>query len=98
VPDQETRPALHTQTDTLVPVSHESAHAATVADTGRSDLLAQTFTTGIGHCNFTGPQLLIAISALDQWVATGVRPGAASFPAAFGFIPGFVAPPWPQQG
>lgn len=89
---------LHTQTDTLVPVSHESAYAATVAAVGRNDLLAQTFTTGIGHCNFTGPQLLTAIGALDQWVATGVKPGAASFPVALGFIPGFVAPPWPQQG
>ena len=89
---------LHTQTDTLVPVSHESAYAATVAAVGRNDLLAQTFTTGIGHCNFSGPQLLTAIGALDQWVVTGVKPGATSFPAALGFIPGFVAPAWPQQG
>jgi pimeloyl-ACP methyl ester carboxylesterase len=87
---------LHTQTDTLVPVSHESAYAATVADAGRSGMLAQAFTTGIGHCNFTGPQLLTALGALEQWVATGVTPGAASFPAAIGFIPGFVAPSWPQ--
>jgi len=87
---------LHTQTDTLVPVSHESAYAATVSAAGRSDMLAQAFTTGNGHCNFTGPQLLTALGALDQWVATGVAPGAASFPAALGFIPGFVPPPWPQ--
>jgi pimeloyl-ACP methyl ester carboxylesterase len=87
---------LHTQTDTLVPVSHESAYAATVADAGRSGTLAQAFTTGIGHCNFTGPQLLTALGALEQWVATGVKPGAASFPAAIGFIPGFVAPSGPQ--
>ena len=88
--------AIHTQTDTLVPVSHDSAYAATVATAGRSDLLAQTFTTGNGHCNFTGPQLVTALTALDGWVATGTKPGAASFPAALGFIPGFVAPAWPQ--
>ncbi len=88
--------AIHTQTDTLVPVSHDSAYAATVATAGRSDLLAQTFTTGIGHCNFTGPQLVTALTALDGWVATGTKPGATSFPAALGFIPGFVAPAWPQ--
>jgi pimeloyl-ACP methyl ester carboxylesterase len=88
---------IHTQTDSLVPTSHESAYAATVADAGRSDLLAQTFTSGNGHCNFTGPQLLTAVGALNAWVATGVKPGAASFPAALGFLPGFVAPPWPQQ-
>ena len=88
---------LHTQTDSLVPTSHEAAYASTVAAAGRSDLLAQTFTSGIGHCNFTGPQLLTALGALDSWVATGTKPTAASFPAALGFLPGFVAPPWPQQ-
>jgi pimeloyl-ACP methyl ester carboxylesterase len=88
---------LHTQTDSLVPVQHEAAYAATVADAGRSDLIAQTFTSGNGHCNFTGPQLLTALGALDQWVATGAKPTGASFPAALGFIPGFVPPPWPQQ-
>ena len=84
-------------TDSLVPAQHEAAYATTVAGVGRSDLLAQTFTGGNGHCNFTGPQLLTAMGALDQWVATGAKPTAASFPAALGFIPGFVAPPWPQQ-
>ncbi|HEX4931438.1 MAG TPA: hypothetical protein VFV62_12065 [Gaiellaceae bacterium] len=88
---------LHTQTDSLVPVAHESAYAATVAAAGRSGLLAQTFTSGNGHCNFTGPQLLTALGALDSWVATGSRPGAGAFPSALGFLPGFVAPAWPQQ-
>ena len=88
---------LHTQTDSLVPVSHESAYAATVADAGRSGLLAQTFTSGNGHCNFTGPQLLTALGALDSWVATGNSPAAAAFPAVLGFLPGFVAPAWPQE-
>lgn len=88
---------LHTQTDSLVPVSHESAYAATVAAAGRSQLLAQTFTSGNGHCNFTGPQLLTALGALDRWVATGIKPGTAAFPSALGFLPGFMAPAWPQQ-
>ena len=88
---------LHTQTDSLVPPSHESAYAATVAAAGRGDLLAQTFTSGNGHCNFTGPQLLTALGALDRWVATGVKPGAAVFPSALGFLPGFMAPAWPQS-
>ena len=87
---------LHTQTDALVPPSHESAYAATVAAAGRSGLLAQTFTSGNGHCAFTGPQLVTALTALDGWAATGTRPGAASFPAALGFLPGFTAPAWPQ--
>ena len=87
---------LHTQTDSLVPVSHESAYAATVAATGRSSLLAQTFTSGNGHCAFSGEQLLTALGALNSWVATGTRPGATAFPSALGFLPGFVAPAWPQ--
>jgi pimeloyl-ACP methyl ester carboxylesterase len=86
---------LHTQTDALVPPSHESAYAATVAAAGRSDLLAQAFTSGNGHCAFTRDQMLTALGALDQWVATGQRPGP--FPAALGFLPGYTAPAWPQQ-
>jgi hypothetical protein len=88
---------LHTQTDSLVPPSHESAYASTVSEAGRAGLLAQTFTSGNGHCNFTGPQLLTALGALDSWVATGTKPTDASFPAALGFLPGFTAPAWPQQ-
>ena len=87
---------LHTQTDALVPPSHESAYAATVAAAGRSDKLVQVFTNGNGHCNFTGPQLLTALGALDRWVATGTPPGAAAFPAALGFLPGHTPPAWPQ--
>jgi pimeloyl-ACP methyl ester carboxylesterase len=88
---------LHTQTDALVPPSHEAAYARTVAEAGRSARLAQTFTSGNGHCNFTGLQLLTALGALDAWVATGAKPTAATFPAALGFLPGFVPPEWPQS-
>jgi dienelactone hydrolase len=87
---------LHTQVDTLVPPSHESAYAVTVAGAGRSADLYQAFTNGQGHCNFTGPQLLTAVSALDHWVKDGAKPTAASFPAALGFLPGYTPPPWPQ--
>lgn len=87
---------LHTQTDALVPPSHESAYAATVADAGRSAKLVQAFTDGNGHCSFTGAQLLTALAALDRWVATGTAPGAAAFPAALGFLPGHTPPAWPQ--
>jgi len=87
---------LHTRIDTLVPPQHEAAYAATVAAAGRSDSLYEAFTNGEGHCNFTGEQLLTALGALDSWVSTGVRPTAASFPAALGFIPGYTPAPWPQ--
>lgn len=87
---------LHTAIDPLVIVANESAYAETVAAAGRSEFLFQTYTNGNGHCAFTGPQLLTAVNAIDNWVRTGVRPTAAQFPAALGFIPGFVPPPFPQ--
>ena|SRR5687767_13257136 len=52
----------------------------------------QTFTTGVGHCNLTGPQILMSIGAIDLWVRTGVRPTAAQFPAPLGFNNAFVPP------
>ena len=63
----------------------------TVAAAGRSSLLRQAFTTGNGHCAFTGPQLVTATQALEAWAKTGVPPTAAAFPAALGFDPTFDA-------
>ena len=87
---------MHTIVDPLVTVSNESAYAETVAAAHRSSKLFQTYTTGNGHCAFTGPQLLTAVGAIDNWVRTGTKPTAATFPAALGFSPGFVPPPFPQ--
>lgn len=86
---------LHARTDTLVPPAHESAYAATVAEEGRSSLLRQVFTTGNGHCAFTGPQLVTVVQAIEAWAKTGVPPTADAFPAALGFDPTFTPPPWP---
>ena len=87
---------MHTVIDPLVVVSNESAYAETVTSAGRSNQLVQTYTSGNGHCAFTGPQLLTAVGAIDNWVRNGAKPTAASFPAALGFVPGFVPPPFPQ--
>ncbi|HET6669442.1 MAG TPA: hypothetical protein VFH15_04340 [Pyrinomonadaceae bacterium] len=87
---------MHTIVDPLVVVANESAYQETVALAGRSDRLFQTFTTGNGHCAFTGPQILTAVAAIDNWVRNGVKPTAATFPAALGFSPGFVPPAFPQ--
>lgn len=61
-----------------------------------SDMLYQTYTTGNGHCNFTGEQLITAITTLDNWVATKTRPTTANFPSALGFDNNFVPPPLNQ--
>ncbi len=85
---------MHTIIDPLVVVANESAYAELINAEGREELLFQTFTTGIGHCNFTGPQILTALGAIDLWVRTGVKPTAASFPGALGFNNTFVPPPF----
>ncbi len=87
---------MHTIVDPLVTVTNENAYAELIAAEGREELLFQTFTSGVGHCAFTGPQILTAVAAIDVWVRTGVRPAAASFPPALGFVPGFSPPPMLQ--
>jgi hypothetical protein len=87
---------MHTVIDPLVVVANESAYGETVAAAGRADQLVQTYTNGNGHCAFTGPQILTALSAIDNWVRNGVKPTAASFPVPLGFVPGFVPPVFPQ--
>ncbi len=87
---------MHTVVDPLVTVSQEFEYAETVARARRTALLFQTYTNGVGHCNFTGPQLITAVNAINQWVTSGTPPTAATFPAALGFVPGFVPPPMNQ--
>ena len=87
---------IHTKIDPLVTVTQQQRYAQTVHNAGRSSLLFQTYTNGNGHCNFSGPQLLTALNAIDQWAATGIRPVQGDFPAALGFDPGFVPPPMNQ--
>jgi hypothetical protein len=82
----------HTIIDPLLVVANESAYAELNAAAGKEDLLFQTYTTGVGHCNLTGPQILTGIGQIDLWVRTGVRPTSAAFPAALGFNQAFVPP------
>ena len=83
---------MHTIIDPLLVVANESAYAELNASAGKEELLFQTFTTGVGHCNLTGPQVLTAIGAIDLWVRTGVRPTNAQFPGGLGFNQAFVPP------
>lgn len=87
---------MHTVIDPLVTVSQEYEYAETVNKAGRGKYLYQTYTSGNGHCNFTGPQLITAVNAINDWVRTGTKPTAATFPAPLGFVPGFVPPPMNQ--
>jgi hypothetical protein len=81
---------LGTAVDALVPPAHISVYNDTVRSPA---LVANAWTNGIGHCRFAIPQLVTAVTALDDWVRTGQRP--PPFPASQGFIE-FTPPPWPQ--
>jgi len=87
---------MHTVVDPLVTVSQEYEYAETVNNAGRGNLLYQTYTNGNGHCAFSGTQLITAVTAINNWVKDGTKPTAATFPAAAGFVPGFVPPPMNQ--
>ncbi|HEU5459932.1 MAG TPA: hypothetical protein VFU83_05525 [Pyrinomonadaceae bacterium] len=84
--------SVHTIIDPLLVVANDAAYAELNASVSREELLFQTFTTGVGHCNLTGPQILTSIGAIDLWVRTGVRPTPAQFPAPLGFNNAFVPP------
>jgi hypothetical protein len=85
---------VHTIIDPLLVVANESAYAELIASQNREELLFQTYTTGVGHCTLTGPQILTAVNAIDLWVRTGVRPTSALFPSGLGFNQTFVPPPF----
>jgi pimeloyl-ACP methyl ester carboxylesterase len=87
---------LHAKVDEAVPVASESAYRNTIAAVERDDLLVQVYTKGIGHGNFTAPQLFAAIQAVEEWARSGTPPSSSAFPAELGFIPGYVPPAWPQ--
>lgn len=87
---------MHTIIDPLVTVTQEYEYAETVSNAGRGKYLFQAYTTGNGHCAFTPQQLLTALQAINDWVATGTKPVAADFPAALGFNMAFTPPPMNQ--
>jgi hypothetical protein len=80
---------MDTTVDALVPPAHISVYNETVH---RPWLVANAWTSGVGHCNFTIDQLVTAVTALDNWARTADRP--TSFPTAQGFVD-FTPPPWP---
>jgi hypothetical protein len=87
---------LHTTADTVADVSNEGAYRAAVEASGCTDLLAQAYVSGVGHCAFTAAQILTTLAAMEKWLDTGVRPDASSFPEAQGFDNRFVPPLWPN--
>jgi pimeloyl-ACP methyl ester carboxylesterase len=92
------RPVLtmHSAFDGLVLTNNESVYKDRVEARNRSHNLLQVFTEGDNHCDFSGEQLVTAVSAMSYWLQTGNQPPAAFFSEAAGFIPGFQPPAWAQ--
>ena len=76
---------MHTMIDEIVQVSNESAYAETIARAGTQDLLFQTYTNGVGHCQFTGTQFITAINAIYNWVQHRHPPDCSLIPAGLWF-------------
>jgi hypothetical protein len=100
------RPVITIQTrlDEVVREANEGIYHDLVEAAGKDDFLVQVFTDSIGHCNFSGWQLLRVLAAMEFWLDNGIRPEPddttffppfAPFPPYEGFIPDFVLPPWP---
>jgi len=91
------RPVLtmHSIFDGLAAVHNESAYAAAVTEAGAAANLVQAFMNNVGHCSFSADQYLSVVAAMDGWLETGLKPGAAELPPAFGFNLGYTPPAWP---
>jgi hypothetical protein len=100
--------SLHDIGDLFVPFSMEQIYARRATANGRSRLFVSRAIRGVGHCDFTQPELQKGFDDLVTWVRTGHRPGgdaildrrAVADPRfgcryTVGVRAAFVAPPCP---
>ena len=66
--------SMHDLGDLFVPFSMEQVYAQRAAANGRSRLFVSRAVRGVGHCDFTPPELQKAFDDLVTWVRTGHRP------------------------
>jgi pimeloyl-ACP methyl ester carboxylesterase len=67
---------MHNRWDPLVPFFHEPMLAGRVNAAGAGGLLVQRTKLEYGHCNFTVDEQVTAITDLNAWVATGIKPAS----------------------
>ncbi len=65
---------IHTTGDLFVPIEMEQLYAREVIGNGLGDLLVQRAIRDVGHCTFTGEELVQSYTDLFSWVETGVKP------------------------
>lgn len=88
---------VHASMDGATWVTHESAFRSVVEAAGRSRNLVQAYINSPVpiHGTLTVEQYLAALTALQYWLDTGMRPDTSFFPASKGFDSGYVPPAWP---
>ncbi len=81
------RPVLtiHTTVDPINPPFHERLYAEAVNAAGKSNLLHQLYTDGVGHCQFTGAQLVAVVMGLQAYLQYSAWPPNEFFAPAGGF-------------
>jgi hypothetical protein len=94
---------LHTISDQLVPVQQENYYAHLVSQAGDRALLRQDFVERQNHCNFTPPELVAGVHAVQQRLQTGswgsvAQPGALEASAtSLNLGPAAFIPFWPER-
>jgi hypothetical protein len=66
--------SLHDIGDLFVPLSMEQVYAVRAFWHGQSHRFVSRAIRGVGHCDFTAPELVRAFDDLVSWVRTGHRP------------------------
>lgn len=65
---------LHTLGDFYVPFRHQQLYRERALDSGAEDLLVQRAIRAPGHCDFTGTEIVTALSDWLRWVNGGPTP------------------------
>lgn len=86
---------LHTTIDGLVPVEHEAAYRETIEAAHNQRLLFQVYVDDVGHCTFTGEELLASADAIADWAIDNNRPRRGDFASVGRFDITFEPDPWP---
>ena len=66
--------SVHTLGDLFVPFSMQQIYAREAQQRHRSRYLVSRATRAIGHCEFSGEELVGSFASMVDWVDTGVRP------------------------
>ena len=65
---------IHTTGDGFVPFSGEQIFRRAADAAGNGDLLVQRAIRAIGHCDFSGQEMISALEDLVNWVENGTKP------------------------